>query len=126
MPPGCHRVLILLLLGWIWLSPVVPVLAQGAPASRAQPQIWLFSRKLCPTCVESQRVIVAVQKQYPGRFGVRNLYLEEEGALFRQYKVAIVPSQVFLDPRGKKVYQHEGIFKPQELIKKLRELKFIQ
>lgn len=126
MQPGCRRVLIVLLLGWMWLSPVVPVLAQGAPASRAKPQIWLFSRRLCPTCVESQRLILAVQKQYPGRFVVRNFYLEEEGALFRRYKVAIVPSQVFLDPSGKKVYQHAGVFKRKELTKKLRELKFIQ
>jgi hypothetical protein len=126
MPPGCPRVLILLLLGWMWLSPVIPVRAQAAPASRAKPQIWLFSRKLCPLCVESQQAVMAVQKQYPGRFVVRNFYLEEEGPLFRRYKVAIVPSQLLLDPSGKKVYQHEGVFKPEELTKKLRELKFIR
>jgi hypothetical protein len=126
MPPGCRRVLIILLLGWMGLSSVVPGLAQAAPASQAKPQIWLFNRKLCPLCVESQQAVMAVQKEYPGRFVVRNFYLEKDGALFRRDKVAIVPSQVFLDSSGKKVYQHEGVFKRKELIKKLRELKFIQ
>jgi thioredoxin-like negative regulator of GroEL len=120
-----RKILILWLLGWMWLSPVMPGLAQ-ASASQAKPQILEFSRKLCPDCVKSQRVITAVQNQYPGRFVVRNFYLEEQEALFRRYKVAIVPSQVFLDPRGQKVYQHEGPFKPAELIKKLRKLKFIR
>ncbi len=69
---------------------------------------------------------MAVQKEYPGRFMVRNFYLEKDGALFRRYKVAIVPSQVFLNPNGKKVYQHEGVFNRTDLIKKLREMKFIQ
>jgi hypothetical protein len=50
--------------------------------------------------------------------------LEKEGALFRRYKVALVSSQVFLDPSGKEVYPPEGLLKPAELIKKLRELKF--
>jgi thioredoxin 1 len=126
MQPGCRRILIVLLLGWMWLSPVMPMLAQAAPDSQAKPEIWEFSRKLCPICVESQQVILAVQKQYPGQFLVQNFYLEEEGPLFRRYKVAIVPSQMFVDPSGKKVYQHEGVFKRKELIKKLRELKFIR
>jgi hypothetical protein len=121
-----RKILILWLLGWMWLSPVIPALAQGAAPSQAKPQILEFSRKLCPDCVKSQRVVQVVQNQYPGRFVVRNFYLEEQAALFRRYKVAIVPSQVFLDPRGQKVYQHEGPFKPAELIKKLRELKFIR
>jgi hypothetical protein len=40
--------------------------------------------------------------------------------------VVIVPSQVFLDPAGQEVYRHEGVFKKEDLIQKLRELKFIR
>jgi hypothetical protein len=52
--------------------------------------------------------------------------MDEDDSLFRRYKVAIVPSQVFLDPAGHEVYRHEGPFKKADLIKKLRDLQFIR
>jgi hypothetical protein len=46
--------------------------------------------------------------------------------LFRRYKVALVPTQVFLDAAGREVGRHEGVYKQEVLIQKLRELKFIR
>jgi hypothetical protein len=126
MPLNRRGILTLLLLGWMWLGPVLPVLAQAPPAPKAKPEILEFSRKLCPICLRSEQVIKAVQDQYPGQFMVRIYTIDEEGFAFQKYKVAIVPSQIFLDPAGKVVYSHLGVFKPAELIKKLRELKFIR
>jgi thioredoxin 1 len=120
-----RRTLICLLLGWMWLSPGLPVLAQ-ATAPQALPQILEFDRKLCPFCQASERVILAVKNRYPGQFVVRKLYIDEEEAVFRRYKVAIVPTQVFLDAAGKEVGRHVGVFKQEALIQKLRELKFIR
>lgn len=125
MKPGRGSILILLLAGWMWLVPVLPALAQGATAPKALPAILEFDRKFCPICKKSELVILTVKDQYPGNFAVRKLYIDEDEAWFRRYKVAIVPSQVFLDPAGQEVYRHEGVFKKEELIKKLRELKFI-
>jgi hypothetical protein len=84
-----------------------------------------FSRKPCSDCVESQRWSLRPSRNnIPAGSRYRNFSLEKEGALFRRYKVALVSSQVFLDPSGKEVYPPEGLLKPTELIKKLRELKF--
>jgi thioredoxin 1 len=118
-------VLMLLLLGWMCLSPVAPVLAQTT-APNALPKILEFDRKLCPICQASERVILAVKDQYPGQFGVEKLYIDEADALFRRYKVTIVPTQVFLDAAGQEVGRHEGVYKQEALIQKLRELKFIR
>ena len=46
--------------------------------------------------------------------------------MFRRYKVAIVPTQVFLNAAGQEVARHEGVYKKEALIQKLRELKFIR
>jgi thioredoxin 1 len=67
-----------------------------------------------------------VQKQYPGQFEVRRLYIYEEEPTFRHYRVVFVPTQVFLDPAGQEAFRHEGVFPKEELIKKLRQLKFIR
>ena len=57
---------------------------------------------------------------------MEKLYIDEADALFRRYKVAIVPTQVFLDAAGQEVGRHEGVFTQEALIQKLRELKFIR
>lgn len=118
-------ILILLLAGWMWLAPVWPALPQGPAAPKALPVLLEFDRKHCPICHASEMVILAVKDQYPGKFVVRKLYIDEDEYLFRRYKVVIVPTQVFLDAAGQEVYRHEGVFKPAELIRKLQELKFI-
>ena len=126
MQAGRLTVLMLLWLGWMWLSPALPVLAQATTAPHVLPKILEFDRKLCPICQASERVILAVKGRYPGQFEVEKLYIGEAEALFRRYKVAIVPSQVFLDAAGQEVGRHEGVFKPDALIQKLRDLQFIR
>jgi thioredoxin 1 len=126
MQPGRLCVVMFLLLGWVWLCPGLPVLAQETTAPKALPKILEFDRKLCPICQASERVILAVQERYPGQFGVEKFYMDEADAWFRRYKVAIVPTQVFLDAAGQEVGRHEGLFKQDALIQKLRELKFIR
>jgi len=122
---GRMSVLMLLLWGWLWLSPGLPVLAQTTMAPSVLPKILEFDRKLCPICKASERVILAVKDRYPGQFVVEKLYIDEADAVFRRYKVAFVPTQVFLNAAGQEVARHEGVYKEEALIQKLRELKFI-
>ena len=125
MKPGRSSIMILLLAGWMCLALVLPALAQGSAAPKALPVLLEFDRKYCPVCRASELVIRAVKDQYPGKFVVRKLYIDEDEYLFRRYKVVIVPTQVFLDAAGQEVYRHEGVFKTEDLVKKLRELKVI-
>jgi thioredoxin-like negative regulator of GroEL len=123
---GRLSVLTLLLLGWLWLSPGPAVLAQATTAPAGLPKILEFDRKLCPICQASERVILAVKDRYPGHFEVEKLYIDEADALFRRHKVTFVPTQVFLNAAGQEVARHEGVYKQEVLIQKLRELKFIR
>jgi thioredoxin 1 len=125
MQPGRRPILIILLWGLMGLSPLLPALAQAPPAPKGRPVLLEFDRKFCPVCKASERVIQAVQARYPGRFVVRKFYIDEAESLFRRYQVVFVPTQVFLDPAGKEVYRHEGVFQEEALIRKLRDLKFI-
>jgi thioredoxin 1 len=124
MTLGRRSILIFLLVGCLGLGPGLPALAQVPELPKGQPQILQFSRPDCPICQASERVILAVKDKYPGQFVVRKFYIGKDEQVFLRYKVALVPTQVFLDAAGKEVYQHVGVFKPKELIDKLRELKF--
>jgi thioredoxin 1 len=131
MKPGFPLRMAAVLLGALLLSQTVPVRAQtpGPPpraAPPALPEILEFDRKLCPVCKEAEGIIREVKDRHPGQFAVRRLYIDEHGPMFRRYRVAIVPTQVFLDASRQEVFRHEGVFPTDKLIQKLRELKFIQ
>jgi len=126
MALGRRSILVCLLVGWMGLGPGLPARAQAPGVPQVLPKILEFDRKNCPVCRASELVILAVKDRYPGQFVVQKLYIDEEEFLFRRYKVAIVPTQVFLDATGKEVYRHEGVFKQEEFIRKLRELHFIR
>ena len=126
MRAGRLSVLVILLLGWLWVNPGAPALAQAAPAPAGTPKILEFDRKLCPICKASERVILAVKDRYAGQFEVEKLYIDEADVVVRRYKVAFVPTQVFLNAAGQEVARHEGVYKEEALIQRLRELKFIR
>ena len=54
------------------------------------------------------------------------VYVDKEKPLFEQYKIMLIPTQVFLDAAGKEVDRHIGALSKEEVIKKLKELKFIR
>jgi len=118
--------IIVLLLGVVLLASLLPAQAQTPGLSRPLPTLLEFDRKLCPYCHKAEIIIQGVRSSYPGQFTVRKLYIDEQGPLFRQYRVAIVPTQVFLDPAGREVFRHQGVFPREQLVQKLKELKFIR
>jgi thioredoxin 1 len=126
MKSGGRKKVMVFLLGMVLLTLIRPAWAQAPGPSQNLPQLYEFDRKLCPVCRKSELIIQEVKNLYPGQFAVRRLYIDEHEPMFRQYQVAFVPTQVFLDPAGKEVFRHEGVFPKDKLIQKLRELKFIQ
>lgn len=120
------KVPVFLLLALMLLFCTLPAVAQISEVPQGLPAILEFDRKFCPVCAKSETVIKAVKSQFPGRFTVRKIYIDEEQYLFRRYKVAIVPTQIFLNPSGQEVSRHEGPYNsPESFIQKLRELHFI-
>jgi thioredoxin 1 len=117
--------LIFLVLAVLLPGQVLPSWAQGPPPG-GRPTILAFERKGCHICHQVEMILKEVQERYPGQFEVRRLFIDEEEPTFRRYHVVIVPTQVFVDPAGQEVFRHEGVLPKDELIKKLRELKFIR
>jgi len=118
--------LISLMLAVLLLGQSLPVWGQGPPSPQGLPTILAFDRKLCPFCHQVEVTLEEIQKQYPGQLVVRLLFIDEREPMFKRFHIAIVPTQVFLDPAGKEVFRHEGVYPKEELIQKLKELKFIR
>ncbi|MGO8668791.1 MAG: thioredoxin family protein [Desulfobaccales bacterium] len=114
------------LMGFLVLWQVWPPQAQGSAAAQGKPAMYDFGAKYCIPCKEMQKVVAELKPQYGGQVEFRLIYSDEEMPLFKQYKIVAIPTQVFLDASGKVVDQHIGALPKEEVIKKLKELKFIR
>ena len=102
----------------------LPTLAGPAPAP-GKPSLYEFGAKTCIPCKEMKKVMADLQGQYSDQMEFRMVYLDENRPMFGEYKIVAIPTQVFLDPSGKEVDRHMGALTKEEVVKKLKELKFI-
>ena len=118
--------LVCLVLGFLVVGQPWPAQAQSAKAAKSLPVLLEFGRGICPICKQMEVVLKQVKESYGDQVEVRLVYIDKDEPVFQQYKVMLVPTQVFLDASGKEVDRHIGGLTQEEVIKKLRELKFIK
>jgi thioredoxin 1 len=71
----------------------------------------------CIPCQKMQKVIKQVEENYPSQ--VKTIFYDvwtEGGKKYAEiYNINLIPTQVFLDEKGKEFYRHEGFFPFEEL-----------
>jgi thioredoxin 1 len=115
-----------LVVGFLVVWQPMPTQAQGAAPAKGKPAMYDFGAKYCVPCKEMQKVVAELKPQYGDQVEFRMLYTDEEMPLFEKYKIVAIPTQVFFDASGKVVDQHIGALPKEEVLKKLKELKFIR
>jgi thioredoxin 1 len=115
-----------LAVGFLVVGQPMPTLAQGAAPPKGKPAIYDFGSKHCIPCKEMQKVMAELKPLYGDQVEFRMVYSDEEMPLFEKYKIVAIPTQVFFDASGKVVDQHIGALPKEEVLKKLKELKFIR
>lgn len=83
----------------------------------------------CIPCKKMQPVMKAIEEKYGEQISVvfYDVWKEEQKKYAGQYKIKLIPTQVFLDKNGKEFFRHEGFFAESEIDKILtkRGLKVI-
>jgi len=105
----------------------LPTGAQSGPqAQKARPALYEFGAKSCIPCIQMKQVMAELKTSHGDKVEFRMVYADEEKDLFRKYSIMLIPTQVFLDASGKEVDRHMGALTKEEVLQKLKELKFIQ
>ena len=121
------RTIMLLFFGGIFLSflPQQSV-AEGPEAPKGKPALYEFGAGYCVSCKEMAKIMAELTKSHSDQVEFRMVYVDKEEPLFKQYKIMLIPTQVFLDASGKEVDRHVGALTKEDVIKKLKELTFIR
>jgi thioredoxin 1 len=115
-----------LVMGFLVVWQPLPAQAQGAAPAKGKPALYEFGAGYCVSCKEMAKIMTELTAQYGDQLEVRMVYADKEKDLFQQYKIMLIPTQVYLDAAGKEVDRHIGALSKEEVIKKLKELKFIR
>jgi thioredoxin 1 len=117
--------MLLCLMGILFISQSLSAWSESA-ASQKRPALYEFGIKTCIHCIQMKKVMAELTTSHGSQVEFRLVYADEEKDLFRQYRITVVPAQVFLDASGKEVDRHVGDLTKEEVLKKLKALNLIK
>ena len=118
--------LVCLGMGFLVVWQPLPAQAQGAAKATGKPALYEFGAGYCASCKDMEKIMAELKTTHSDQVELRLVYVDKEKPLFEQYKIMLIPTQVFLDTSGKEVDRHIGALSKEEVLKKLKELKFIR
>ncbi len=73
----------------------------------------------CIPCKQMQPVLKSIEAKYGGQIKVifYDVWKPEQKKYATQYKVQLIPTQVFLDESGKEIFRHQGFYPEKEIDK---------
>jgi thioredoxin 1 len=76
----------------------------------------------CIPCQKMQGVMKSIEKNYGKQVKIifYDIWTPEGKPFAQQYGIDAIPTQVFLDEKGKEFFRHEGYFPQEELVKVLK------
>jgi thioredoxin 1 len=116
--------LLLCLMGILSVSQSQPVWSQSA-APQKRPALYEFGAKTCIPCIQMKQVMAELKTSHGDKVEFRMVYADEERDLFRQYKIMLIPTQVFFNSESQEVDRHIGPLTKEEVLQKLKDLKLI-
>lgn len=77
----------------------------------------------CIPCKQMQPVMKAIEEKYGNQVKVvfYDVWTKEQKPFAEKYGIKLIPTQVFLDEKGKEFFRHEGFYPEKEIDKLLHE-----
>jgi thioredoxin 1 len=81
-----------------------------------------FGANSCIPCRQIRPVLKEVDKEYAGKTRVLIIDVYKYQDLAREYKIQLLPTLVFFDPKGKEAFRHMGVLDKEKIVAKLKEI----
>lgn len=106
---------------------------QEVHAESYQPEVEISGKTLvtfielgsvnCIPCKQMQPVMKAIEKKYGDQIKIifYDVWKAGQSKYAAEYKIRLIPTQVFLDKNGKEIFRHEGFFSEEEIDKFLQK-----
>lgn len=97
--------------------------ADGAPApptvvtsERRVPRLVDLGATECIPCKMMAPILEELKTEYAGRLQVDFYDVWEDPRPAREFRISVIPTQVFLDPDGRELFRHEGFMSKPDIL----------
>ena len=95
---------------------VLQALGSGRPA------VIDLGARTCIPCKKMAPILEGLAKEYRGRASVLFIDVHENQPAARQFRVQMIPTQIFFDAKGKEVKRHVGYMDKAAIVAELKAL----
>jgi len=98
--------------------------APAAEAKVALPKLVDLGAKACIPCKKMAPILEELTTEYKGVFDVEfiDVWQPENQEKAKTYGIKSIPTQIFLDSKGKELGRHEGFIAKEDILKKWQAL----
>ena len=77
----------------------------------------------CIPCIKMQVVMREIEREYGDQVAIvfYDVWTDAGKPYAQQYRIRVIPTQVFLDQNGNEYFRHEGYFPKEDLLQVLRQ-----
>jgi thioredoxin 1 len=86
------------------------------------PMLVDLGKGTCIPCKKMKPILEELAIEYQGRAVVKVIDLRDEPQAANQYKIRLIPTQIFYDADGNEVFRHEGFMDKQSIKMKFAEM----
>ncbi|MHB8994709.1 MAG: thioredoxin family protein [Armatimonadota bacterium] len=111
------------------VCPTLPPTSDTAPATPAEgaaksglPRLVDLGSTTCIPCKEMAPILEELKTEYKGKVDVEFINVNENAAAADEYKINVIPTQVFIDKDGKEVFRHEGFYPKADILAQFEKM----
>ena len=104
------------------VSVVPDVASVRQETDKALPRLLDLGADKCVPCKMMAPILVAMETDLEGQLEVTFLDVWKNPEQAKEYKIKLIPTQIFFSPDGTELFRHEGFFGRDDILAKWREL----
>ena len=94
-----------------------PKINLSALLSKKVPVLLEFGRGWCKPCKYMKPILDDMSAVYAGKAIIMTVDMDVNKDLVRDFRIRLMPTQVFLTPDGKEFFRNEGVFERDSIMK---------
>ncbi|MEI8288294.1 MAG: thioredoxin family protein [Verrucomicrobiota bacterium] len=92
------------------------------PAKAPLPKLLDLGAGKCIPCKIMAPILEEMKKEYAGTLEVEFIDVWKNPDAGKQYKIEVIPTQIFYDATGKELFRHIGFYSKADILTKWKEL----
>ncbi|MBN1126815.1 MAG: hypothetical protein JXA82_17550 [Sedimentisphaerales bacterium] len=91
---------------------------------QVRPRLVDLGANKCVPCIMMKPILEELKQDYKDKLEVLFIDVWENPSKAKEYKINLIPTQIFYDDDGKELFRHEGFFSKEDILTKWKEFGF--